>query len=150
MGHLDVWAYVIQSPRAASNRPLLQGSSTVLIDLRLASSTLPVVAQATGAIRVLRCPSHRLRRLAPPQAQTHIHRGSETKKEQERERERERENDCPITPAAPGLTLICLKRTQPKYFVVAFSEHRQECKYSHERRVRRGTDKCQSHTEEQP
>lgn len=99
MGHLDVWAYVIQSLRAASNRPLpLQRFRSTPIDLRLASSTPTVMAQATGAVRVLRRPSHRL----PPSAPTHTHAHACTQ-------------HCPTAPATPGLTLICLWRTQQLY-----------------------------------
>lgn len=116
MGHLDVWAYVIQSQRAASNSPpLSQGFSSATIDLRLASSTPAVMAQATGAIRVLRCPSHRL----PPPAPAHIH-------TEKRERAHTLLSHCPCNswpdldlplenPAAEALCCSCiLQQTEAK------------------------------------
>lgn len=105
MGHLDVWAYVIQSQRASSNRPPIAGIQ--LRNDRSAASLLypAVMAQATGAVRVLRRPSHRLPPPAPTHAHTHTHKHT---------------NYCPTAPATPGLTLICLWRSQQEHFVVAF------------------------------
>lgn len=51
----------------------IQSCSTA-IDLRLASSTPAAMAQATGAVRVLRYASHHLPPPAPTHTYTHIHR----------------------------------------------------------------------------
>lgn len=114
--------------RRIQSHPISLGSCSTAIDLRLASSTPAVMAQATGAVRVLR---HASLRLAPPvPAHTYA-------------------QYCPTAPATPALTLIPRWRTK-QHFVVALWEHRQKLPTSPMKGERKGLNSSQSHGEGHP
>lgn len=96
MGHIDVWAYVIQSQRAASNRPPIAGIQ--LHGDRSAASLLHPGGHGTGN-RSRQGPEASLSPSTSPSPNTNTH----------------------STVPAPGLTLICHWRTQQDHGV---TEHK--------------------------
>lgn len=97
MGHLDVWAYVIQSQRAASNHTPIAG--ILLHGDRFAASLLYPGSHGSGN-RSRQGPEACLSLSTSP-ASTHTDKHTNVPTQY-----------CPTAPAAPGLTLICLKRTK--------------------------------------
>ena len=99
MGHLDVWAYVIESQRAASNRPSTAGIQ--LRDNRSAASLLHPGGHSSGN-RSRQGPKASLSPSSSPSPNTHtVHTHTHTQY-------------CPTASAAPDLTLICLWRSQQR------------------------------------
>lgn len=102
---------------------LLQGPSSATIDLRLAC-TPAVMAQATGAVRVLRHPSYCL---PPPQPQ---HTYSNLPPLPTRTHTQEHTLSLLLS-EAPGLTLICLWRKQSENFLTILWELKTQTETIH-------------------